>query len=324
MAQTAVSLHDLEIRAAQADVVTWNGREALRLENGLVLVPECTMRNVGISVMVGTEGSAYSGVAFRVADVLNYELAYAVPHVSGQWDALQYDPVFHGSNTWQLFHGPAYQRESEVPTGRWFRLSLNCCGGQAAVSVDGQPPLVVPRLARPESDGRLGLWTYRPAYFSDLCVSSCETLGGLEGNEPAIPEGTVGAWFVENYGVVACEPNGVVNLGRHLPLSLEKARLSRRFEAPEAGEITLSVGFSDTLRLELDGEVVHEGENTFGGFADRDSRGYVELGTATVVCEVASGEHRIEAEVGVTEGFGWGLTLAARGMDLDCLPADLG
>jgi len=47
-------------------------------------------------VLIGADEPAYPGIAFRVADVLNFELAYAVPHVSGQWDALQYDPVFHG------------------------------------------------------------------------------------------------------------------------------------------------------------------------------------------------------------------------------------
>ena len=90
---------DLEIRAAQAEAVTWQGREALRLENGLVLIPGHRATDASIEVLIGTDGPAYPGIAFRAADVLNFELAYAVPHVSGQWDALQYDPVFHGSNT---------------------------------------------------------------------------------------------------------------------------------------------------------------------------------------------------------------------------------
>jgi hypothetical protein len=68
--------------------------------------------------------------------------------VSGEWDALQYDPVFHGSNTWQLYHGPGYQREAQVPTGRWFRLKVDTCGMRAAVSVDGQPSLEVERVQR--------------------------------------------------------------------------------------------------------------------------------------------------------------------------------
>jgi len=86
-------LHNLEVRAQKAEIVTWQGREALRLENGLALTRDLRMEDGIIEVMIGSDGPAYPGTAFRLADVLNYELAYAVPHVSGQWDALQYDPV---------------------------------------------------------------------------------------------------------------------------------------------------------------------------------------------------------------------------------------
>ncbi len=36
---TLTDLLNLEIHAEQAEVVTWQGREALRLENGLALIP---------------------------------------------------------------------------------------------------------------------------------------------------------------------------------------------------------------------------------------------------------------------------------------------
>ena len=324
MEDTLIGLGDLEIRAEQADVVTWQGREALRLENGLALAPEGRVKDASIEVLIGTEGPAYPGGAFRIADVLNYELAYAVPHVSGEWDALQYDPVFHGSNTWQLYHGPAYQREAQVPTGRWFRLNLDCCGNRAAFSVDGQPPLVVERLARPVAAGRFGVWTFRPAYFCDLRVSACERLETPGAEVSSIAEGVIETWFVEGYGVVACEPNGAVNLNRHLPTSLEKARLVRRFETSEDGEVTFEFGFSDSLSLALDDRVVYRGENTFVGFADRAARGYVELGMASVRQVVPAGSHCLAAELAMSEGFGWGLALAARGEGLRWLPAALG
>jgi hypothetical protein len=321
---TLINLENLEIRAAAAEVVTWQGREALRLENGLALVLEGRMKDASVEVLIGTEGPAYAGVAFRASDVQNYELAYAVPHVSGQWDALQYDPVFRGSNTWQLYHGPSFQQEAEVPTGRWFRLKLDCCGMRAAASVDEQPPLVVERLAHPVAAGWFGVWAYRPTYFCDLRVSACESLEIPSVAAPTMAEGVVESWLVEGYGVVACEPHGLVNLNRYLPASLDKARLVRRFETSQEGEITFEFGFSDVLMLELDGEVVYAGENTFGGFADRAARGYVELGMASARHVLAPGSHRLAAELTATEGFGWGLALAARGAGLHWLPAELG
>jgi len=321
---TLTSLLDLEIHAAQAEVVTWQGREALRLENGLALIPGCQMMDASVEVLIGADGPAYPGVAFRVADVLNFELAYAVPHVSGQWDALQYDPVFHGSNTWQVYHGPSYQHATQAPTGRWFRLKVDFCGHRAAVSVDGQPPLVVEKLAHPIAAGLFGLWTYRPAYFCDLQVSTCDGLDIPRGEMPGVTEGTVEAWFVEGYGVVTCEPNGVINLNRCLPVSVGEVRLVRRFETPEGGAVTFELGFSDALSLELDGQVIFSGENTFRGFADRAARGYVELGKQSLRQVLAPGTHCLTAALRVSEGFGWGLALTAHGEGLRWLPVELG
>jgi hypothetical protein len=321
---TLISLFDLEIHAAQAEIVTWQGREVLRLEDGLALVPGRRMTDASIEVLIGADGPAYPGVAFRLADVLNFELAYGVPHVSGQWDALQYDPVFHGSNTWQVYQGPSYQRAAQVPMGCWFLLKVDYCGARAAVSVDGQPPLVVERLAHPTAAGLFGLWTYRPAYFCDLRVSTCGGLNVPRGEMPSVPDGTVEAWFVEGYGVVTCEPNGVTNLNRYLPTSLGDARLARRFEVPEGGVVTFEFGFSDVLSLELDGRVIFSGENTFKGFADRAARGYAELEGQSLRQVLAPGTHCLAAVLGVSEPFGWGLALAAYGEGLRWLPVELG
>ena len=321
---TLSSLSDLEIRAAHADVVTWQGREALRLEDGLALIPGLQTMDASIEVLIGTEGPAYPGVAFRVADSLNFELTYAVPHVSGQWDALQYDPVFHGSNTWQVYQGPSYQGAANVPTGRWFRLEVTFCGKRATVSVDGQPPLIVERLARPIRDGLLGLWTYRPAYFCDLRVSTCNELGTTQGEIPTVAESAVDAWFVDRYGVVTCEPNGVTNLNRYLPTSSGERHMIRRFEMQAEGAVTFEFGFSDTLSLELDGQVIFGGENTFKGFANRAARGYVEPGTHSLQQVIGPGTHCLTAVLGMSELFGWGLALAAHGEGLRWLPVELG
>jgi hypothetical protein len=324
MEGTLIDLHDLVIHAEKAEVVTWQGRQALRLENGLAVARESEAQDASIEVMIGTEGPAYPGVAFHVADVLNYELAYAVPHVSGQWDALQYDPVFHGSNTWQLYYGPGYQGKAQVPTGRWFQLKVETCGSQAAISVDGQAPLFVEHLAHSIRAGRLGLWTYRPAYFCDWRVSPCTGVEIPGIAAPGRAEGVIEAWFLEGYGALACEPNGVVNLNRCLPNSVRKARLIRRFETSHEADIAFEFGFSDVLSLELDGEVVYKGENKFTGFTDRAARGYAELGKGSARQMLPAGSHLLAAELEESEGFGWGMVLAARGEGLRWLPAELG
>ncbi len=103
-----------------------------------------------------------------------------------------------------------------------------------------------------------------------------------------------------------------------------EARLSRRFEMAEEGPVTFEFGFSDALSLELDGQVIFSGENTFQGFANRAARGYVEWGGQSIRQVLAPGTHRLSAALQVREGFGWGLVLAADGEGLRWLPAELG
>ncbi len=316
-------LGDLEIRAENAAVVTWQGRPALRLENGLALLAGCRPADARIEVLVGTEGPAYPGIAFRLADERSYELAYPVPHVSGQFDALQYDPVFQGSNTWQLYCGPGYQRAAEVPTGRWFRLQLEFSGPRAALCVDGQPPLVVEQLAHAPAAGACGLWTYLPAYFAGLRVTAGSGLLEARGVSPTPAPGAVLAWHVEGHGAIACEPSGVINLNRLRPPE-GAARLSRDFALAAAGPVTFTFGFSDVLALTVDGQELFRGEHTFQGFADRAARGLVEVGNQEASARLEAGTHRLMAELQVREGFGWGLALAAAGAGLTWLPAEVG
>lgn len=314
----------LSLHASEADVVAWNGRRALKLVDGLALVPGLEVREASIEVSIGAEGPAYPGVAFRVQDQANFELAYAVPHCSGLWDAVQYDPVFHGSNTWQLYHGPAYQSEATVPTGEWFRLRVDIEGDSASFAVGDQPSLFVGRLARGQREGLVGVWTFRPAYFTDLRVSECGGLPQVDWQPPAAPEGLVDEWFVEGFGVVQCEPGGVLNLNRHLPISVGEVALTRRFEAVSEAELELGVGFSDELALELDGETVFEGSNTFADFGSYEERGYVDADKHSVRWVVSPGVHRLTARLKVTEGFGWGLVVSVRGQGVRPLPATQG
>ena len=312
----------LEVQAVTAEEVTWHGKEALLLESGLALIPDAVLKDATLEVSIGTEGPAYPGLVFRAADNQNFELVYAVPHVSGQWDAIQYDPVFRGSNTWQLYYGPGYQIEAQVPTNQWFSLKLRFSESRAEVSVDGQQPLAIGQLAHSTAQGRFGLWTFRPAYFADLQISPWDGLESQPFPSADKPSTSVTSWLLKDHGTVDCEPNGVLNLNRWLAPSVGSARLTRKFVLPHEQEVALDFGFSDVLTLMLDDEVIFEGENRFAGFDDRKARGYVEPGTALVNYLLQAGTHEISAILEVHEGFGWGLILEAVGYGLRWLPPE--
>jgi hypothetical protein len=314
------NLNNLVVCAESAETITWGGQRALALANGLVVVRDLAASDARIEVSIGAEGPAYPGIAFRVADRANYELGYAQPHTSGQWDAIQYDPVFHGSNTWQLYHGPAYQKDAVVPTDRWFTLRVDVKGDQAAFTVDDQPPLVVPCLMHPEGARAIGLWTFRPACFRDLRVTDHPVLPDVVPEDSHPPAGLVDAWFIEGFGRAGCEANGVLNLNRRLPVGAGEAVLTRQFETTSPETIIFSFGFSDELTLQLDGQTLFEGQQTFTDMNTYESRGYVDPDQHTLSRRVTPGLHTLTARLKVSEYFGWGMILGLQEQHSTLLP----
>jgi hypothetical protein len=316
--------HDLLLRAGTTvETVEWQGRRVLKL-NGLALVPALNLTEGHIEVQIGAEGAAYPGIAFRVADMTNYELAYAQPHTSGLWDAIQYDPVFHGSNTWQLYHGPAFQQSAGVPTNAWFKFAIDFQDQRAVIRVGDQPSLFVARSAHAQPGGPIGLWTYLPAYYCDLRVITLEhDLPPAAAADPIAP-GCLNEWFVEGFGSIGCEPTGIFNLNRYFPVALGEVRLTRSIEVLAAGPIDFDIGFSDDLTLQIDDQTIFTGQHHFQGMSKEwATRGYVEP-TTHVQHTVAPGRHRLAAILKVTEYFGWGLIVNLHGDNFRLLPASWG
>jgi hypothetical protein len=316
------------VRDPAAEVVTWQGREALRLSGrgaSLAIIPDLFLPQGKIEVDIGSEGAAYPGIAFRVFDTHNYELAYTQPHTSGKWDALQYDPVFHGSNTWQLYHGPGAQQVAQVPPLTWFRLRIEFRDQQAMIQVGEQQPLLVSQLAHGYQTGLVGLWTYMPAHFSKLRIwDDSPILSSI--SFPAPPEEPsprmVTEWFLEGFGKVTCEPSGILNLNRYLPITVEQVRLVRWIEMLESGSLTFSIGFSDELSLQIDDQVAFTGQNIYQSTPHWSDRGYVSM-DKQVNYPLSQGRHSITATLKAKEFFGFGMALRIGGGEYRLLPAHL-
>jgi hypothetical protein len=75
------------------------------------------------------------------------------------------------------------------------------------------------------------------AELKSIRVSACERLAIASVEMPSFAKGVIERWFIQEFGVVACEPNKVVNLNRCFPTSMKKAHLMRGFETPEEAEI---------------------------------------------------------------------------------------
>jgi hypothetical protein len=314
------------VRDSSAALMDWQGRKALRLRGegpSLLLHPEFSLANGKIEVDVGAEGTAFPGIVFRATDTQNYELAYAQPHTSGQWDALQYDPVFHGSNTWQLHFGEGFYKSALVPPMTWFRLRVEFRGRKALIQAGDQPPLLVEPTAHTAPEGRIGLWTYKPAYFSNWRIWD-ETPGLSSAVFPAQPPapGMIEGWFLDGYGALKCEPGGILNLNRYLPAFVREVRLVRRFEMPEDGSLAFQIGFSDDLALQVDEKVIFAGQNTWKDTPVWSDRGYASMDHCVQV-DLSRGIHTVTALLKATEYFGYGMAVKIEGNTHMLLPVDL-
>ncbi len=316
------------VRDSSAAMVDWQRRKALRLSGegpSLLLHPELSLPYGKIEVDVGAEGTAFPGIVFRATDTQNYELAYAQPHTSGKWDALQYDPVFHGSNTWQLHFGEGSHKSALVPPMTWIRLRVEFRDRKALVQAGDQPPLLVEPTAHTAPDGRIGLWTYKPAYFSNWRIwdETPELSAAVFPAQPAAPApGMIDGWFLDGFGALKCEPGGMLNLNRYLPSFTREVRLVRRFEMAEDGNLSFHIGFSDELSLQVDEKVIFAGQNTWKDTPVWSDRGYASMDHC-VQADLSRGIHTVTALLKATEYFGFGMAVKIEGSTHVLLPVDL-
>jgi hypothetical protein len=182
-----------------------------------------------------------------------------------------------------------------------------------ALSLDGQPPLVVERLAHPVQPGGVGVWCYIPAYFRDLRVWSQAEMPEISGVRPRQPAGLVKGWEVDGLGRLTSEPGGYLNLNRYFPVETSECTLRKRFTTGRIRKINLSFGFSDELSLLLDGTEIYHGEHLWKDSPEWKERGYVDIHHAQVAVTVPPGEHELVAMLGKKEYFGWGLILKLGG-----------
>ncbi|RPI87653.1 MAG: hypothetical protein EHM41_04160 [Chloroflexi bacterium] len=313
------SLDSCLVYASTAQIVEWEGSKALMLD-GLLQLDGLRTTSGSVRVQIGAEQGCYPGIAFHIQDTQNYELVYTQPHVSGLWDSIQYDAHMQGSNIWQIYHGPRYQKSAQIPMNYWFDLWVDFFEDRAVVQVNDQTPLIVQGLAHTVKEGGLGIWTYRPAYFRNFWAGEIKNKNLPESAPIQLPAGTVTEWFLKGQGVIGCEPNGVLNLNKVLPFSTGKAVLTRQIQAEADSCLDFCFGFSDEIILYLDGNEIYQGQNTFQGFGSYNERGYIEQNANILRIPMKKGRHEISAALCTTEPFGWGIAASLQGENLTVLP----
>ncbi|MFG0258530.1 MAG: SMP-30/gluconolactonase/LRE family protein [Phycisphaerales bacterium JB043] len=316
---------------SNAQVADHLGREALQ---GVATLKDVEFKNGTIQVDVAVSGErSYPGVVFRIASSDTYERVYTRPHRAGLYpDSLQYAPIFNGVACWQLFHGEGNTALIDLPAEQWTTIRLEIHESQARVFVGDveHAQLHIDHLQHEARAGGIGVFGPRngTAYFSNFSYESSDSLAFDE--PPAVQENPLALrdWeisrifptqsldlstyprfyqvFYSGWERVQADQRGLVNLSKHRKHTRNASETvyARTFlNSDEAQTVRLSVGYSDSVTVYVNGHAVYSGRN---GYRSRDPSFVGAIGPFdTVFASLAPG--RNEIMLAVSDSFGgWG------------------
>jgi hypothetical protein len=322
-------------QAAESRVEEHLGRESLYLRSGIATVADLRFANGWIEFDLACSGErAFLGGVWRVADARNYEEFYVRPHQSGNPDATQYTPVFNGVSGWQLYHGPRYAVPAVHRCDSWMHVKVLFSGTRAEIYLDGreEPALFVPELKRGVAPGGVGVsaGSGAGAHFSHFAfaVTDSPPIQGRPVAPEPVPEGIIPAWWVSDafresallgrdalgaddlaarrFTRLATERLGLANLARVQGIELGKNTVFVRtaFHSLSAQTKRLDFGWSDRVRVFLNGRLLFQGDDTYR------SRDYRFLGSIgyfdTLYLALATGRNELLIAVSEDQG-GWGV-----------------
>lgn len=332
-----------QIEAAEHEIEEYLGKQSLRLKGGLAVISDAEFTDGVIEYLCSfPDARAFVGASWRIQDAANREEFYIRSHQAGNPDANQYTPIFNGLSAWQLYHGEGFGAPVDYAFDTWIPVKIVVSGDQAEVYIGDleTPALFIDDLKREAAEGGVGLnvANFGAAHFAEFsyqAVDGPELKGRVE-RERTRPEGSVAKWNISDsfaeaaiheileipakikderkWTVLETESTGLANLSRVNPLSREADTVFARVtvRSDKAQSKVLAVGYSDRLRLFLNGRLFYIGNN---GYRTRD---YRYLGTIgffdAITLPLEKGDN--ELWLAVSESFGgWGVQAAFESPD---------
>jgi hypothetical protein len=322
------------ISAAESRVETYRGRSALMLRDGAAWLRGSHFQNGTIEFDIAfSEALGFPGIAFRAATHGDYELFYLRENLSGQPHATQYTPVLHGLYAWQIYAGPAWEATARWAYDRWMHVKLVVSGARAELYVDGDSAVqVIPRLRGPQGAGEVGfLVAPGAARFANLVVRP-DRAPPLAGASPAMRDSTpativrtwrVSAPFAESlmtgiadlaavpgftmWTTLDTEERGIANLARLAGNGSGRNTVvaAITITSDRARNVPVRFGFSDRVRVFLNGRMLYAGNDGFGSH-DPDFLGIVGL-FDELALPLKRGPNELWFAVSETFG-GWAIT----------------
>jgi hypothetical protein len=321
------------ISAAEWRAEPYRGRAALLLREGAAWLRGSRFQDGTIEFDIAfSEVLGFPGIAFRAATHDDYELLYLRENLSGQPHAIQYTPVLHGLYAWQIYAGPAWEATARWTYDRWMHVKLVVSGGRAELYVDGDSVQVIPRLRGPEEAGEVGIIAGPgAARFANFVVRPADAPSPT-GTPPAVtdstPGGIVRTWrvstpFAESlmtgvadlaavpgpatWGTLGIEERGIANLARLAGNGNGRNTVvaAVTITSDRARTVPVRFGFSDRVRVYLNGRMLYAGNGGFGTH-DPDFLGIVGL-FDELALPLERGPNELWFAVSETFG-GWAIT----------------
>jgi len=152
------------VRNATVAPSTAASPDAIRLVRGIACRADLALDDGVIAFEVAPVHQGFVGIAFRMASASDYEIIYLRADSSGRWLQAQYQPVYQGETTWQLYERDGYLANlpAHIATTAdgWTRVRVAMTGSRADLYVgdDTLPALRVRALQRARVRGPIGIW----------------------------------------------------------------------------------------------------------------------------------------------------------------------
>lgn len=323
-----------EIKAKESKIVDYLGQKSLYMNQGLALIKDSEFTDGIIEYDVAfSKKRGFFGAVWRLQDSANYEKFYMRPHQSGNPDANQYTPVFNHQSGWQLYYGKGYGAAVKYAFDEWIHVKIVVSGQNAEVYIKNMDkPVLSALLKRNTKAGKIGLIheRFEPVHFANFSFTpkSNPPLKGKTEAPAKASAGTVITWSVSDafkekvlagkfrlsekdrknltWEKYAGEPTGLLDLARANAIKDGKNTVfARATVIAEKEQIKpLKFGFSDRVKVYLNGQLIYGGNNTYR------TRDYRYLGTISffdqLYLPLKKGEN--ELMMAVSESFGgWGV-----------------
>jgi len=326
-----------EISGDDSGLESYRGQPSVRLDNGngYAQLGQVDFSNGIIEFDFAISSAAgFPGIQFRMQDDLNFEDVYFRAHMNAKDDALAYAPTYDGNSTWQLFHGPGFWGNFTFEFGEWTHARMVISGNQGELYLRDMetPVMFFHDLKMDEQDGLVGMRGGSDVHFANFKIAHVDNYP-LKGQAPeweADPEGVLNltSWqisdpFNENlvadltsldemteevtgWAALEADDSKIANVMRLHGITEQENTVFARVNLSSDSEVAkiLELGYSDRVRVFLNGKKLYEGNN---GFRSRDYRYLGSIGLfEKVVLPLNEGNN--ELWLALSESFGgWGV-----------------